>query len=308
MTPILFAMPGNEALANQVGRLRGWEMGQWEMRRFPDGETYVRYLCDVAGRDLAIVCTLADPDAKAIALYLAACVARELGARRIGLVVPYLAYMRQDRSFHPGEGVTAVHVARLLSGVCDWLVTVDPHLHRIHHLGEVYTVPSRVVHAAPRIAAWIAANVHLPLLVGPDEESGQWVSEVASLVGCPFTLLEKTRKGDRSVEVSVPLIEQWRERTPVLVDDIASTARTMMAAVARMHEAGLRDPWCIAVHPLFAGDAYAALCAAGVAGIVSSNTIAHPSNQIDMSEAIADAIDTLLQASFTCGAKTRASQ
>lgn len=294
MTPILFAMPGNEALANQMCRLRAWEPGAWTMRRFPDGESYVRYLCDVRGRDVAIVCSLADPDAKATALYLAACVARELGAQRVGLIVPYLAYMRQDRAFQAGEGITAVHFARLLSGVCDWLVTVDPHLHRIHRLDQVYKVPTRVVHASHRIAAWICANVPLPLLVGPDAESEQWVADVAALAGCPFTLLQKTRRGDRSVEVSVPLMAHWREHTPVLVDDIASTARTMIAAVARMHEAGLSDPWCIAVHPLFAGDAYAALRAAGVAGVVSSNTVAHHSNQIDMSEALADAAGALL--------------
>lgn len=294
MTPIVFAMPGNEALAAQICRLRPWESGCWELRRFPDGESYVRYLSDVRGRDVLIICTLADPDAKAIALYLAACVARELGARRVGLVVPYLAYMRQDKAFHPGEGMTAVHFARLLSCACDWLVTVDPHLHRIHHLDEVYTVPTRVVHAAPSIASWIAANVPLPLLVGPDQESEQWVAEVAALVGCPFILLQKTRTGDRSVAVSVPEVAPWRERSPVLVDDIASTARTMVAAAARMHEAGLSPPWCIVVHPLFAGDAYAALCDARVAGVVSTNTISHHSNRIDMSSSIADALDMLL--------------
>ena len=294
MTPILFAMPGNDTLADSLCRLRTWEAGRWEQRRFPDGESYVRYLSDVAGRDVGIVCSLADPDAKAIALYLAACVARELGATSVGLVVPYLAYMRQDISFHPGEGITAVHFARLLSGACDWLVTVDPHLHRIHHLDEVYSVPTRVVRAAPGIAAWIGANVQRPLLVGPDEESEQWVAEVAGLVDCPYTLLQKTRTGDHSVAVSVPTVAAWQGRTPVLVDDIASTARTMIAAAARMHEAGMSAPWCIAVHPLFAGQAFALLRAAGVAGVVSSNTVSHESNAIDMSAPIAAAIDSLL--------------
>jgi ribose-phosphate pyrophosphokinase len=294
MTPILFAMPGNDTLADNLCRLRTWEAGRWEQRRFPDGESYVRYLSDVAGRDVVIVCSLADPDAKAIALYLAACVARELGATSVGLVVPYLAYMRQDISFHPGEGITAIHFARLLSGACDWLVTVDPHLHRIHHLDEVYSVPTRVVRAAPGIAAWIGANVQRPLLVGPDEESEQWVAEVAGLVDCPYTLLQKTRTGDHSVAVSVPTVAAWQGRTPVLVDDIASTARTMIAAAARMHEAGMSAPWCIAVHPLFAGEAFALLRAAGVAGVVSSNTVSHESNAIDMSAPIAAAIDSLL--------------
>lgn len=294
MSPIIFAMPDSEALAGQMCRARGWQLGAWEMRRFPDGESYVRYLCDIQGREVVIVCSLADPDTKAIALYLAACVARELGARRVGLVAPYLAYMRQDKAFHPGEGITARHFARLLSGAVDWLVTVDPHLHRIDDLGQVYTVPTRVVPAAPRIAAWVAANVPQPMLLGPDAESEQWVAQVAALAGCPFTVLQKIRRGDRSVEVSIPDIAQWHGRTPVLIDDIASTALTMVAAVARIHDAGLSAPWCIAVHALFAGSAYADLCAAGVAGVVSSNTVSHESNGIDMSGALADAVDNVL--------------
>ena len=296
MSPIVVAMPGNDALAGQMCRARGWQLGAWEMRRFPDGESYVRYLCNIEGRELLIVCSLADPDAKAIALYLAACVARELGARRVGLVAPYLAYMRQDKAFNTGEGITAGHFARLLSGAVDWLVTVDPHLHRIDDLGQVYTVPARVVPAAPRIAAWVAANVAQPLLLGPDAESEQWVAQVAALAGCPYAVLQKTRRGDRSVEVSIPEIGQWRERTPVLIDDIASTALTMVAAVARIHDAGLSAPWCIAVHPLFAGTAYADLRAAGVAGVVSSNTVPHDSNGIDISAALADAVDDVLGA------------
>ncbi|UUZ51902.1 ribose-phosphate diphosphokinase [Massilia sp. B-10] len=219
---------------------------------FPDGESHVRFAADVRRRDVAIVCSLDRPDDKAIALYLAACVARELGARRVGLVLPYLAYMRQDKQFHPGEGITASHFARLLSGVCDWMVTADPHLHRIHHLSEVYAVPTRVVHAAGPISQWIRDNVTAPVLVGPDAESEQWVAHVAALVGCSFTTLQKTRLGDRDVAVSVPEIDAGRASTPVLVDDIASTARTMMAAAIRLQALGMAAPVCIAVHPLFA--------------------------------------------------------
>lgn len=295
MKPIVFAMPGNEQMAANICKLRGWETGSWEMRRFPDGESFVRYLSEIDGRDVAIVGSLDRPDEKAIALYLAASVAREIGARQIGLVVPYLAYMRQDFRFHPGEGITAKHFARLLSGACDWLVTVDPHLHRIHNLDEVYQVPTRIVHAAPHLAQWVGNHVEHPLLVGPDAESEQWVSEVAGVIGCPFTVLQKTRFSDTEVAVTVPGIDRWSNCTPVLVDDIASTARTMMAAATRLHEAGMVAPVCVAVHPLFSGDAYTDLLASGVAGVVSTNTVSHPSNQIDMAAPIAAAMDMLLR-------------
>lgn len=295
MSPILFAMPGNERLAGQVCAARSWEAGSLQTRQFPDGESYIRFLTDIKGRDVAIVCTLDCPDQKVMPLYLAASIARELGAKRVGLVVPYLAYMRQDAHFQSGEGITAAHFARLLSGVCDWLVTVDPHLHRILNLSEVYTVPTRVVHAAPEIARWISANVARPLIIGPDAESEQWVAEVAG-TDYPYTVLQKKRHGDREVEVSVPDIDRWRDRTPVLVDDIASTARTMIAAVSHLRAAGAAAPVCVAVHAIFNGSAYAALQGAGVARIVSCNTILHESNQIDMHAPIGTAMQSLLEA------------
>lgn len=294
MTPLLFAMPGNEALAERLGKLLGWESGVIAVRRFPDGESCLRFLTEIKGREVALVCTLDRPDDKLLPLYFAASIARELGARRIGLIVPYLAYMRQDARFHEGEGITSAHFARLVSGFADWLLTVDPHLHRHRTLRAIYSIRTEVVHAAPAIAQWIAGNVRRPLVIGPDAESEQWASEVAKGAGCPYTVLQKTRRGDREVEVSVPDSAQWQGRTPVLVDDIVSTARTMIAATAHLHAAGLAAPVCIAVHPVFAGDACAALQAAGVERIISCNTIAHPSNQIDLSGPIAAALQRLM--------------
>lgn len=294
MIPILFPMPGNEAFTLHLDRAISCEVGQMEMRRFPDGESYIRLLSPVRDRDVIFVCTLDRPDEKMMALYLAASIARELGARRVGLVAPYLAYMRQDARFQEGEGVTSAHFARFVSDFCDWLVTVDPHLHRHHRLNEIYSIPTKVVRAAPVIADWIAANVEQPVIVGPDSESEQWAAKVAKSVGCPYTVLDKTRTGDRSVSVSAPDASAWKGGTPVLVDDITSTAQTMIAAVARLKEAGLPAPVCVTVHPIFAGAAYQDLQAAGVDRIVSCNTIAHASNQIDISDEVAVAAVELM--------------
>jgi ribose-phosphate pyrophosphokinase len=220
-------------------------------------------------------------------LYFASCIARELGARRVGLVAPYLAYMRQDAAFNPGECATTGPFGKLLSSMVNWMVTVDPHLHRHHDLAEIYTIPTRVVPAAPAIGRWLAANVPQPLVIGPDSESEQWAGAVARSAGCAFTVLQKVRHGDHEVEVSAPATQQWAGHTPILVDDIASTARTMIAAVENILAAGLPAPVCVAIHPVFAGDAYALLQAAGVARVVSCNTIIHASNGIDVVEALA---------------------
>jgi ribose-phosphate pyrophosphokinase len=293
MKPLLLGMPGNEPMAAALGTILPVEACPATVRRFPDGESYVRIEGQVTGRDLILLCTLDRPDQKLAALILLAGAAREAGAASVGLVAPYLAYMRQDCRFHEGEATSARHVAGWISRQVDWLVTVDPHLHRIKQLSEVYSIPNRVAHAAAAVAQWIRANVPNPLLIGPDEESSQWVSDIANRVGAPFEVLSKLRRGDREVAVSVPHVGNQRDRTPILVDDIVSTARTMIEAVRHVHACGLGKPVCVAVHPIFAEDSLQQLEAASVAQVISTNTITHRTNGISVAGALAEAIQEL---------------
>jgi ribose-phosphate pyrophosphokinase len=237
-----------------------------------------------------LACTLDRPDEKILALLFAAATARELGAARIGLVAPYLAYLRQDTRFKPGEAVTSTLFAGMLSGAIDWMVTIDPHLHRLSALDALYTIPVRTLHAAPLIARWIANHVVQPLLLGPDVESEQWVGDIARYCGAPYVVLEKVRHGDRAVDISIPDIQRWRERTPVLVDDIISSAQTMTKTLTHLRALGMKPAICIGVHAVFATGAYEALQAAAPARIVTCNTITHRTNGIDVTDLIANAV------------------
>jgi ribose-phosphate pyrophosphokinase len=290
MSPLLLAMPGNERMAEALNALLQAQRGPATVRRFPDGESSVRIEADPRGREVVLVCTLDRPDEKLVPLLLLANAAREAGAASVGLVAPYLPYMRQDCRFRDGEATSARHVARWISAEVDWLVTVDPHLHRIRSLAEVYSVANRVAHAADAVAEWIRANLHQPLLLGPDEESAQWVADIAARVGAPHVVLTKTRHGDRDVTVSIPQVERWAGHSPVLVDDIASTARTMIETVRHVRDCGLADPVCIAVHAIFAGDALNELRKAGAARVISTDTVVHETNRISVARSIAAAI------------------
>lgn len=292
---VVLAFPGNEDLASELVSALGAQRGALTLHRFPDEETSVRVSGAVDQCDVIIACTLDRPNDKLITLYLTASTLRSLGARRVILASPYLPYMRQDRSFHVGEGVSAMHIAKWLSGFLDGLVTVDPHLHRIHHLDEIYRIPTRVVPAAKPIAHWIRENVAQPVLVGPDEESRQWVSEVAHDVPCPFFVLDKVRYGDRDVEVRMPGVAEFQDRTPVLVDDIVSSGYTMIAAVKRLQASGFGPPVCIGVHALFSQNAYEQLRHLGSQEVVTCNTIRHISNGIDLNRSIALSTRELLE-------------
>ena len=293
MKPLVVAMPGNEPFADALAAAAGMDRVPATVRRFPDGESYVRADPLVQGRRVSIACTLDRPDDKLVPLLLLAAAVREAGALSVGLVAPYLAYMRQDQRFHPGETISARHVAAWISRHFDWLTTVDPHLHRIAELSQIYGIATRVVHAGHSVAAWVRSKVRNPLLIGPDEESAQWVGDVASQANAPFVVLRKVRRGDREVEVSVPDVEHWRSHTPVLVDDIVSTARTMIAAVDHLRRAGMAPPVCVAVHAVFAQRAFEDLREAGAGDIVSCDTVAHPTNQISIVPAVAVAVRDL---------------
>lgn len=290
MEPIIFSLPGNESLAESIAAGIKGEKGNFEIRQFPDNETYVRVLSDVNKRDVIIVCTLHQPDAKLLPLFFLCKLLRDQNVKSICLIAPYLSYMRQDKQFNPGEAVTSEYFAKLLSSMVDHLITIDPHLHRRVSMKEIYSIPCEVLHAAMLISEWIKINIPNALLIGPDSESEQWVSEVAKNAGAPFIVLQKIRHGDRDVEVSVPGIDKYKNHIPVLVDDIISTARTMIETVGHLKRAGAKDPVCIGVHAVFAGNSYEDLKRSGVSRIVTCNTIAHESNEIDISKLIGSVI------------------
>lgn len=287
--PLLLPMPGNETLTATIGSALGCKVGAIDTRRFPDGESYLRIETSLEGGLVVLVCTLARPDEKFLPLIFAAATARELGASNVGLVAPYLAYMRQDRRFKSGEAITSRHVAKLISESFDWMVTIDPHLHRYGGLSEIYTIPTRVIHAAPLISDWIKRKVAAPLIIGPDGESEQWVAAVANEVGAPYSVLEKVRHGDRDVRIRLKDMHRWKRSTPVLVDDIISSGRTMMEAVRLLRAEGWSSPICLAVHGIFADRSDELLANVG-AQVVTTNTIPHSTNQLDISRLMASAL------------------
>jgi ribose-phosphate pyrophosphokinase len=286
---LFFAMPGNEAMAQSLAAGCGGEIGELEARDFPDGETYLRFRTDPSGHRAVLVCTLAHPNQKFLPLAFAAAAARDMGAMQVGLVAPYLSYMRQDCRFHGGEAVTSRHFAALISRNFDWLITIAPHLHRYSSLDQIYSIPSRVVRAEEAIAEWIKAHIGSPFMIGPDEESAQWVSRVALGCGARFAILSKTRLGDRNVHLKPEDLSAIGSATPVLLDDLISTGETMLAAIDALRRFTDRQPIVIAVHGLFAGGADVHLISRGVR-LVTCDTIPHPSNGIKVVPLMAPAI------------------
>lgn len=285
----LLAFDDEMPLARRVADALGWPLHEVQRHAFPDGETRLRLPAVLPAR-VAVLRGLQQPNAKLTELWLAAAGARELGARQLALVSPYLAYMRQDIAFTPGEVVSQRHLGRLLAQAFELVITVDPHLHRVASMDEV--VPGRrgvALTASGLLGAWVAAQVPGALLVAPDEEAEQWVAAAARDQGLEFRVSSKQRHGDRHVEVSLPAGDV-AGRAVVLMDDMASTGRTLVTAAQGLLARGAATVDVAVTHGLFVGDALQQLQAAGIRHVWSSDCVPHASNCVSVAPLLAQAL------------------
>jgi ribose-phosphate pyrophosphokinase len=276
-------------LAQGVARAGGWKLVQAEEKQFPDGEDYIRFKGSLRAAELVIVNSLYPPNDEVMACLIAADAARSLGAQSVILVAPYLAYMRQDKRFKPGEAVSSRTIAGLISEKFDRMYTVDPHLHRYNSLREIYNIPARVLHADGAIANWINRKLDNPVLVGPDRESRQWVSKVAKLCGAPFTVMQKKRFSSIHVQSRGLDAKQVKGRDVVVLDDIISSGHTMAGVLKQALNLGAASITGIGVHGLFARGARRMLSATG-AKIITCNSVPGSSARIDIAPLIAEAL------------------
>lgn len=290
MKPMVFSLFPFSSLFLKVLENSDIELGDAILREFPDGETYLKINSNVKGRNVIVLTSLDQPNKKILPLIFFSKTVKELGAKKIGLIAPYLAYMRQDKRFSTGECISSRHFSGLLSQHFDWLMTIDPHLHRYKSLDEIYTIPTILLHAQDKIIEWIQGNIKNPVIIGPDAESKQWAGSIASKANIPYLILQKNRRGDREVNVSLSNLSEFLSCTPVLIDDIISTGSTMIETIKHLKKIEINPPVCIGIHAIFTKNSYQALKNTGHTRIITCNTIDHMTNTIDLSGLIINAL------------------
>ncbi len=260
---------------------------------FPDGESLLR-LPTVLPEHIIICRSLNQPNDKLIELLLCVKTARQMGAKRITLVTPYLCYMRQDIANQPGEAVSQHIIGQMLAELFDDVITVDSHLHRISRLNQAIPIANAIsLTATDEIGRFLKKQFEYAVLLGPDGESEQWVGAIAEKIGFDFLVAEKIRQGDKKVTMTLPDYT-FHNKTVVIVDDMASTGRTISMATGLLLAAGAEQVFAVITHPLFCGDAEAHIMQAGVKQIWSTDSITHSSACIHLHQLLAQAVTEIL--------------
>ena len=292
--PQVVSLPDYTEPAQRLAQTLACDYEPLRVHRFPDGESQITVPTDPAPH--IIICQSLDrPNDKLIELMLAIHTLRQAGVKRISLIAPYLCYMRQDKAFHPGEAISQQIVGRFLAELIDDLITVDAHLHRIHSLQEAIPLDKAInLSAASALGEFLLQQQIQPLLLGPDNESKQWVQQVASVGEFDWAVASKQRLSDIEVNITLPAINV-ENRVVVLVDDVISSGHTVTEVAQQLLTAGAAQVCCLVTHALFAEGALALLQQAGIQTIWSSDSIPHESNVIQLAGMLADSLQGLLE-------------
>ncbi len=238
----------------------------YEHKIFPDGERYVR-VEEGLGSEVVL---LGDtrPNTKIVESLIALDACREAGADEVALAVPYLAYARQDRSFNPGEGISARALCQALATGASSLVTVDLHTETVL---DLFDGPTTNALAAAELSKALGEE-SVDLVLAPDAGARRRAGDVAGRLDLPFDHLEKTRVSATEVDMA-PKELDVTGATVAIVDDIISTGGTMAKATGKLLAQGADRVLVAATHGIFAGEAEDRLEKAGVEKILVTDSV-----------------------------------
>ncbi len=291
MSIALQCLPTSADAARRLAARLALPLHEIALHRFPDGE--LRVTVGAAAPTTVVYVSLDQPNEKLLALMFASEALRRVGAKRLVLVAPYLCYMRQDAAFREGEAISQKVIGRMLADAFDRVITVAAHLHRTARIEEVFPgIAADDLSAVPAMVETLRASGVDPrtVLVGPDEESRPWVADLAGRLGLEHAVARKTRRGDRSVEISFADPALFAGRPALLVDDIVSSGGTLIVCGKALQAAGATTVDAVATHALFAPELAHALFAAGIRSVKSTDSVPHPTNAIALDGILAAAL------------------
>ncbi|MEC7030748.1 MAG: ribose-phosphate diphosphokinase [Pseudomonadota bacterium] len=240
----IIAGSASHQLGNLVADQLGLPVTLSQRAYFPDGEMDVSIDTDLSQQTAYIIQSLAqEPNAHLIELFLLADCARRNGAQSVVAVIPYLAYMRQDKPEHH-HAYASPAIARLLSQMVDKVILVEPHVPQV---GGFFSVPVREVFTAGLFQQDILSRgLEDSVLVSPDLGGVKRVEMVKPSAATKIAIIEKTRD-EEGIHVQ-SLLGDVSGKNCILIDDVIASGGTIVQAANLLKQHGAENVYVYATH------------------------------------------------------------
>ncbi|WP_456375035.1 ribose-phosphate diphosphokinase [Methanocaldococcus sp.] len=272
----------SQNLAFKVSNLLDTKLTRVEYKRFPDNEIYVRIVDEIDDNEAVVINTQKNQNDAIIETILLCDALKDEGVEKITLVVPYLAYARQDKKFNPGEAVSIKALAKIYSNIADKLITINPHE---IHIKDFFTIPFVYGDAIPKLAEYVKDKLDNPIVLAPDKGALEFAKTASKVLNAEYDYLEKTRLSPTEIQIA-PKTLDVNNRDVLIIDDIISTGGTMATAVKLLKEQGAKKIISACVHPLLIGDALNKLYSAGVEEVVGTDTYLSEVSKVSVADII----------------------
>ncbi len=271
---LLLSGSANPPLAEEIASQLDTQLCKVTLKRFADGEIFVRIDENVRGRDVYIINPTNPPAENLLELLLLMDAARRASAARITAVIPYFGYARQDRKDQPRVAISAKLMANMVSVAgADRVLAIDFHQHQLQGF---FDLPVDHLYAAPVfVNHYRQKNLQDLVVVAPDVGSAKMARGFAKRLNGTLAIIDKRRTGPNVAEV-LNVVGEVAGKNCIIPDDMIDTGGTMAEAVHALKALGAKDIYICATHALLSGPAVQRLSESPVTEIAVTNTINLP--------------------------------
>ncbi len=287
----------SQDLAAKIAEELDDELCYVETKKFPDGERYLRIDGKISD-EVTVIQSISFPqDENLIELLFLIGNLKDLGAKKIKVIAPYMGYARQEKRFNPGEVISANIVANLIqSAGADEFLTVNIHEKCVL---DFFNISARNISAMPAIAKYIHNNIdEKPVIVAPDKGAYDFAQEIAQILDCEFFYLSKVRLGPDNVETRIVdvcseetvNINAVKDKRAIIIDDIIATGGTIVNAINILKQNGAKTIDVFCVHPILVNNATNRIYSAGAKNLISTDSISSDTSKVSLAKIISDAL------------------
>ncbi|MGE5364143.1 MAG: ribose-phosphate diphosphokinase [Bacteroidota bacterium] len=266
----IFSGSSNPRLAYKIAEDLGVNLGEVDLKRFSDGEIWVKYKENIRGRDVFIVQSTNPPAENLMELLIMIDAAKRASAKRITAVIPYFGYARQDRKDQPRVSITAKLVANLITVAgADRVITMDLHAAQIQGF---FDIPFDHLYASPIFSGLFTAESDNLVVVSPDIGGIKLARSYAKRLNASLVVIDKRRPKPNVAQV-MNIIGSVEGKDVLLVDDLIDTGGTFVGAINALKENGAKRIFGAVTHPLLSDHAAEKLEQSPIEKLYISDTI-----------------------------------